>query len=167
MKIYKKASGQPVIKLSRLDWLSIGKKAGWVKVSQNEQLVDKSEMMPSSPTMVENINTQKVNSDLDLGRKKKEINTDVLRGFFNQIGDKDSAKEVGKNLNDIGSQKIVQQLVGDLAVNPQNMDKFKSTISRISKEKPIVKSPHKEVQTLKDKQNIDQQKFMPGDAKKL
>ncbi len=43
MKITKTASGKPTIKISKKEWQSIGKKAGWMKIAQVSRYIDFSE----------------------------------------------------------------------------------------------------------------------------
>jgi len=39
MKIVKTASGKKTVKMSKKEWTAIGKKAGWMKLSQNEKKI--------------------------------------------------------------------------------------------------------------------------------
>ena len=76
MKLTKTASGKKQVKMSKKEWQSIGKKAGWMKVSETETIIQ-------TPDRIENIRNIANYMIENCPRDNKLMNT--LWGYGQQL----------------------------------------------------------------------------------
>lgn len=119
MKIVKTASGKQRISLSKSDWLDLGKKAGWIKTSQDFNDFGNIENLEMDDSLEGQPEDHLYDDDL-----KREISTEAKAWFDVVVESEDLIVEGRPNIEEL-SNRLYEVVQGSLAAGLQDKGSLK------------------------------------------
>jgi hypothetical protein len=115
MKIVKVASGKNKIKISKKEWLELGKKAGWMKIAQNNRVrwFDWEDLNSGEMWTIQyrDLDANELDESYDIGKGIGPSEKDVMLRMLLGIENKNS----GKKLNWSEIEKFIDPIIGILS----------------------------------------------------
>ena len=143
MKLVKTASGKKKLKISRKEWTSIGKKAGWMKKADEEMPSDERRKRSK---WIRDVYHLAWNSTFEMGRRKREYSRVSVTGIGSPLLSITLGVDLGGSfktvdlteyyLNDDkdGAVNKIHEEMRELAQNPEFIERHEKTNKAIEQD---------------------------------